>query len=174
MKYTAASAHISPDGLYRYALVRHWNDDNRAVLRWILLNPSTADGTEDDPTVRRCVAFSRRWGYGGMVILNLFARRATLPLTLVADDRDSRIVNPIDPVGPDNDRVIAYYVDHSGRTVIAGWGASFTGWRRFTEREREIRDRYPQIRHLGLTLGGHPKHPLYLPGDTDPQEWEPQ
>ncbi len=83
-------------GTYRYALWREW-DASAPRLGFVLLNPSTADAENDDPTLRRCMGFARAWGYGSLQIVNLFAYRATVPdaLRWVAD-----------AVGPENDRHI--------------------------------------------------------------------
>jgi hypothetical protein len=81
---------LSECGQYRYRLWRLW-DALAPVMVWVLLNPSTADADTDDPTVRKCVGFARAHRYGGVVLVNLFAWRAT-------DPKQLRIVN--DPVGP--------------------------------------------------------------------------
>lgn len=75
---TRCSARFSPDRVYRYDLVRDW-DTRQQVVAFIGLNPSTADESEDDPTIRRCIRYARDWGYGGIVMLNAFAFRATDP-----------------------------------------------------------------------------------------------
>ena len=106
-----STAEISRDGVYRYRLTRRWETDDRAsMLRWIMLNPSTADASLDDPTIRRCMGFARAWGYGGIVVHNLYALRATDPRQL----RD----HP-DPVGPVNDSYIAGW----RVPTICAWGA---------------------------------------------------
>ena len=75
------SAEISPCGLYRYSLTRKW-EAWKGTVNFIMLNPSTADAQEDDPTIRRCIGFAKAWGYGGIVVTNLFAYRATNPKEL--------------------------------------------------------------------------------------------
>lgn len=117
----------------------------------IWLNPSTADADIDDPTVRRGVGFARAAGCGRLVVLNLFGWRATDPAQL-------RVV--ADPVGPDNDAWIAAAVAEPGAVVVAGWGA-----RADSRRVRAVMGLlgdYPLF-CLGLTAGGGPRHPLYLP-----------
>ena len=78
-----------------------------------MLNPSTADAERDDPTIRRCIGFSRAWGFGGAEMVNLFALRSTDP---------GRLREAADPVGPGN---VAHIADAArGATqVIAAWGA---------------------------------------------------
>lgn len=87
------SAIISECQRYRYVLERKWQPELPGVL-FVALNPSTADGQHDDPTVRRCVGFARSWGFGKIVIANLFALRSSHPSVLLID---------VDPIGPEND-----------------------------------------------------------------------
>src|SRR5262245_19133112 len=91
--FQTKEALISPCGLYRYWLTRTWDNSLRRVC-WVMLNPSTADAEQDDPTIRRCVGFARSWGAGGIIVVNLFAFRASDPKALL---------RAADPVGPDND-----------------------------------------------------------------------
>lgn len=151
-------ATMSACGAYRYALWRDW-DVAKGRVCWIMLNPSTADAEEDDPTIRRCMGFARAWGYGGIVVVNLFAFRATKPADMLYAD---------DPVGPDNDATIREALN-SGLTAmhVCAWGQNAP-----RDREAEvvklIRD-YGYVPHaLRLTKSGHPGHPLYLPGDLVP------
>ena len=128
-----------------------WDDDLPAIL-FIGLNPSTADEEQDDPTIRRCMSFSRDWGYGTLLMANLFAFRATDPAKLRLQD---------DPVGPEND----YWIEREyerAQTRIAAWGTKGS----YQNRDVAIRKLLPDLFCLGLTNGGYPKHPLYLPKDT--------
>lgn len=158
------SAVLSPCGSYRYALTRTWDESLPPVV-WVMLNPSTADATRDDPTVRRCVAFARAWGRGGVIVVNLFAWRATSPDALVEAHRRG-----VDVVGPDNDR---HLLDAArGRNlVVAAWGArgSLAGR---AARVRELLRGAP-LALLRRTKSGEPEHPLYLPGALTPQPLEP-
>ena len=141
------SAYISPDGLYRYSLERDLDADE-SVCTFVMLNPSTADGTYDDPTVRRCIRFARDWGYGRLRVVNLYAYRATKP-------RDLWLVN--DPVGPDNNRVLAAAFEESD-CLIAAWGAKAK-----RQRVAEVMALpYAPRKALGLTKAGAPRHPLYM------------
>lgn len=152
-----ATALFSPCRTYRYALTRTWDDRPPAVF--LMLNPSTANAFQLDPTVRRCVGFARRWGHGGLVVLNAFALRST-------DPRGLRTVD--DPVGPDNDQVIAdVLTGHPGPVVVA-WGAE--PYVTATGRDRELAELLRAARPvcLGLTAAGHPRHPLYVRGDAAP------
>ena len=88
LAFEARAAELSPDGVYRYKLSRIWAPDIPPAL-FIMLNPSTADANQDDPTIRRCIAFAKRLGHGGLLVGNLFALRSTNPARLFAVE-DSR------------------------------------------------------------------------------------
>lgn len=178
MKYLETTATISAGGLYRYDLTRLW-DRNRDTIVFCMLNPSTADAGRwdgdrfigDDPTIRRCVGFVDRFGYGRLVVVNLFAFRATNPSDMLSAE---------DPVGPDNDE---FLTEHSaGRVVVCAWGATkmrtdatlcpgrIDAYRnRPREVARLISRAGGSLRHLGRTKAGLPKHPLYLPAETELQ-----
>jgi hypothetical protein len=152
------------DGPYRYDLWRTWHAvPELAICAWVMLNPSTADCTMDDATVRRCVAYSRRWGFQGMVIRNLFALRSRDPRGLLAAD---------DPVGPDNDLWLTERLTGVHRVVVA-WGTgripSLGGrWRHVAEM---LADRHPVC--LRTARDGQPVHPLYQRADLTPVRWSP-
>lgn len=135
---------------YRYLLWRRWSGGPRIL--WVLLNPSTADETEGglDPTLRRCVGFSRDWGFGQMRICNAFALRSTDPKGLYRTK---------DPVGPLNDQTIAEEAEKADQ-VIVGWGGH-GGLHGRADRVFEIVKPYG-VRCLAVTKGGEPGHPLYL------------
>lgn len=136
---------------YRYVLWRWW-DKKEPYVMFIGLNPSTADETEDDPTIRRCKRFAADWGYGGLVMTNLFAIRATDPQVMLKYH---------DPVGNENDHYLRSLAKHAG-VIVAAWGANGGHCRRDAEVLRMI----PGMKHLGLTKAGKPRHPLYLRADT--------
>ena len=152
------AATLSPCGVYRFELSRTWDDSLRPAL-FVMLNPSTADAERDDPTIRRCVRFARDWGFGGVVVVNLFALRAKDPRELYKH---------ADPVGPDNDLAILAASDRCGVRVCA-WGAhgSLHDRGRHIKSLLRVTDPRP-VCHLGLTADGHPKHPLYLKATTTP------
>lgn len=148
-------ADISPCGRYRYTLWRKWGPGGTCMF--VGLNPSTADATLDDPTIRRCINFARAWGYGGLMMTNLFAFRATLPSTMKAR---------IDAVGPENDMVLRTACMNAA-VVVAAWGAHGT----HQGRDAAVRKMLPRLHYLRLTKGGHPGHPLYLPASLRPVAW---
>lgn len=152
------SAEFSPDRVYRYVLYRNWDDTKPKVL-FIGLNPSTADESVDDPTIRRCKRFAADWGYGGLIMANLFAVRATDPKVMIAHDA---------PIGPENSewlRALAGEAD----LVIAAWGNHGV----HMQRDLAVLSFLPNARCLGLTKNGKPRHPLYLPSDIQPQVMAP-
>lgn len=157
-------ADISEDGLYRYHLYRCW-DPSVHGLAFVMLNPSTADGTTDDPTIRRCMRFARDLGFGGMYVVNLYAFRATKPADLW---------KAADPVGPRNDAYLKrafVAAGAAGKPVIAAWGANAR-----PDRVAQVLD-LPLAREslhaLGLTKDGAPRHPLYLRADSRPMPFRP-
>lgn len=150
------TAQFSPDRVYRYALWRTWDASNGSRVMFIGLNPSTADETQDDPTIRRCVGFAKRLGAGQMIMANLFAFRATDPFTML------KLVHT-DPVGPDNDAWLARLAEHAG-IIVAAWGAH--GGHRHRD-EQVIGMFSDRLFALGVTKDGHPRHPLYLRADAE-------
>lgn len=148
------------DGAFRYTLWRTWTP-GLPVCGWIMLNPSTADATTDDPTVRRCVGYARAWGFGGIVVRNLFALRATNPAALL---------DAPDPVGPGNDVWLSRW-DGVGRVVVA-WG---TGrWPRRHGRSTHVAALLAPLSPVCLRLAadGQPVHPLYQPANLTPISWQ--
>lgn len=152
----SATAVFSPCRRYRYALTRRWHPTD-PWLAFIMLNPSTADAFQLDPTVARCRSRAQRLGAGGLIVLNLFGIRATNP-----DDMRSAA----DPVGPDNDTVIAQYT-RQAPTVVVAWGVH--AMVRRSGRDRDVlnllADANAGVYRIGpATADGSPGHPLYRPG----------
>jgi hypothetical protein len=152
------SAIISPCGQYRYALTRDWQNGDGEVV-FILLNPSTADDSQDDPTVRRCIGFAKSWGKSSLKIVNLFAFRSTKPDALL------RCENAI---GPENDHHIvsacrtAETIGAMPNTpaIICAWGNHGGLMERSTHIRKLLIDLNPSC--FGLTAKKQPRHPLYL------------
>ncbi len=135
---------------YRYTLSRAW-DETAPAMTFVLLNPSTADATHDDPTLRRCIGFARRWGYGSLTVVNLFALRATNPRALRAADA---------PVGAENDAHIIAACEGAAR-IVCGWGNHGILHARDIAVCGLLLD-FP-LWCLGTTKQSQPKHPLYVP-----------
>jgi hypothetical protein len=155
---TGSGAVFSPCGTWRYLL---WRDARpRARLVGMgLLNPSQADEMRDDPTIRQCRVRGRQAGFAGLLVWNLFAFRAKLPLDL---KRAS------DPIGPENDGCIDLALALSARTILA-WGNHGA----HLDRDRQVLAHCAglDVAVLGLTGEGHPRHPLYLPRRTRLRRW---
>jgi hypothetical protein len=156
-KYLNTNAHISRNGDYRYTLMRQWDWSDK-VVTFIGLNPSTADATQDDPTIRRCVGYARDWGYGCLYMVNLFAYRSTDPLQLQLAR---------DPVGPLNDKTILEVVGRS-QLVVAAWGNHGI----YMNRDLKVRELLKGKLHaLKVSKIGQPGHPLYLKKTLKPIFW---
>lgn len=150
---------ISPCGLYRYQLWRTWGRADH-LLTFIMLNPSTADADQDDPTIRRCIGFAKRDGFGGIRVLNLYALRSTDPKAL------PRHANP---KGPANDEHLIWAFTGARLLhlpVIAAWGADKLAQPRGRTVATLAARHSVALQCLGKTKDGCPKHPLYLPGDA--------
>jgi|SRR6185369_5353598 len=181
--YTDAGADISKCGRYRYRLWRewrgthdpknwHWVSSGRSLVLdrsgnplghpkscvFVMLNPSTADGSHDDATIKRCVEFARRWKYERLEVVNLFAYRATIPEELFRLNLD-------EAVGVDNMTAVenATMTLDTG-LVVCAWGnhGSYLGQNQTVVGWMGSAKLYS----LGVTASGQPKHPLYLPNDT--------
>ncbi len=150
------TATLSDNRKYRYTLWRTWEYEKSYVV-FIGLNPSTADETEDDPTIRRCIGYVKSWGYGSLCMVNLFAFRATNPINMQIQS---------EPVGPENDTFI-FDVCKKAMLVIAAWGTSGT----FLQRDKEVIKLIPNLHYLKLTKLGFPAHPLYLKKNLKPVKW---
>lgn len=149
-------AAISECGRFRYSLWRGWSDAPPCCF--IMLNPSTADGEQDDPTIRRCVSFAQRWGCGELYVMNLFALRATDP---------KELLKHADRVGPDNDSWLKQ--DHQFKYTVAAWGVHGELDHRADAVVKLLEGR--AIYCLGITKDGHPRHPLYVRGDQPLMEY---
>ena len=147
---------LSPCRTYRYDLWRTWLGGSDYAM-FVGLNPSTADETEDDPTIRRCVAYAKAWGYAGLCMTNLFAFRATEPTDMM---------RAADPIGPLSDEVLRERAEAAG-VVVAAWGVHGA----FGGRNRAVHKMLPKLHYLRLTKDGHPGHPLYLPKTLEPVAW---
>lgn len=149
---------------YRYTLTRNFITGEGTCV-WIMLNPSTADAIHDDPTIRRCIDFTRRWGFHRMIVVNLYAARATDPKQLFEMGWPTG--------GMKNDDIICDVV-RTARRVVCAWGAHGDHNGRGNQVVRMIArifpldEKTPDLVCLGTNKGGSPKHPLYVKADTDP------
>ena len=135
---------------YRYALSRTWNGKKKTIL-FIGLNPSTANEKIDDPTIRRCINYAQNWGYGSLLMVNLFAYRATMP---------SELKNVKNPIGNDNDLHIIE-LSKKADIAVAAWGNEGT----LLNRDKEVKKILPNLMCLKINKSGQPAHPLYQKKD---------
>lgn len=156
MTDVAKSAIISECGRYRYRLERYWGP-GEMLLPFVMLNPSTADADNDDPTIRRCMGFARRDGYVGIIVVNLYAFRATSPKVMLAESN---------AFGPENTFHLKKTASEAARypvPVVCAWGTHGN------DAEQSImtlfRMQGADLFCLGKTKDGHPRHPLYVKGD---------
>lgn len=152
---------FSPDRKYRYVLRRRVGMGDRTVL-FVMTNPSVATEERNDNTIRRDIDFANRWGYGWLVVCNLYAYCATEP-------RDLRGV--VDPVGPDNDshllresRAADYIVVAWGENDLQGRAAAYY-------RMSLTHDFNAKLACLGVNASGQPKHPLFVSRTARLQNW---
>jgi hypothetical protein len=152
-------ASISECGRYRYELSRRWGDG--PTTAFVMLNPSTADAEQDDPTIRRCIGFARRDGAGALAVVNLYAFRATTPKELLRLSSAERI-------GRGNVEALRHVISGTEvERVVCAWGA-------FPLQHMLKRVHVEKIAHeagrpsvcLGTTKAGAPRHPLYVQSDT--------
>ena len=137
------------------------NTAKEGQVAFCLLSPSTADAVEDDPTIRRCVGFAQQWGYSRLIVVNLFAFRATDP---------SELVKCPDPVGENND---TYILQNAGKAAlfVAGWGTKGVMLNRHDAVLDMLSSRGVVVHTLGQNGDGTPKHPLYLSKQTVPRPY---
>lgn len=151
------SAVFSPCRTWRYTLARMWLPSAKGTCLFVGLNPSTADETKDDPTVRRMIRFAMDWGYGGVTVCNIFALRST-------DPRKLHDVLRWHAVGPDNDEHLAREAARH-ELVVAAWGNHGRLHGRGDEVEVILRAS-GEVFALGVNASGQPKHPLYVRADV--------
>lgn len=164
------NAVLSPCGTYRYALWRNLQrqlpplvDEQGGTVLFVMLNPSTADHVEDDPTIRRCLGFARREGYARLAVANLFALRSTKP---------ERIATHPEPVGPLNDQWLSELALEAEMVIVA-WGASrYASPERVGHVKALLAEAGRPVCCLGLTSSWEPRHPLMVPRDWPLAEFD--
>jgi hypothetical protein len=150
---------MSDCGKYRYRLGRDVREaggayPNAGYVLWIMLNPSTADAAFDDNTIRRCIGFTRAWGYAELLAGNLYALRSTNPSGLWASD---------DPYGPKNRNHLSEMA-RDAALIVAAWGQH--AQREDAEPLADLLCGYADLWCLGVGGSNKPKHPLMLRADT--------
>jgi hypothetical protein len=145
---------------YRYALTRVWKFEASRLV-FVMLNPSTATEVQNDPTVERCERRARTLGFGSLQVTNIFAWRDTDP---------KKMRTAKEPIGPDNDKTIMEACSW-GDQIIAAWGTHGAHLNRGVQVKQILRSSDKPVFHLGISKGGHPKHPLYIAYSQKPEKW---
>jgi hypothetical protein len=163
----STGAEFSPCRTWRYALWRHWDWQGHAnCCMFIGLNPSTADEEKNDTTISKCIGFAKRWGFGGIYMLNLYAFRSTYPSVMAA---------AADPWGPGNLEAFSYYRTRVSR-VVAAWGSMETRYRPNLKWQTTIRDVLDAVaipvHCMGYTQDRSPRHPSRLAYATELVQFE--
>ncbi len=161
------SANISDNGLFRWWLKRQWepadwNARPKKTVTWIMLNPSKADDRQDDPTIRRCIGFSKAWGYGGLCVVNLYPLRSTDPKTMLAHPART---------GDERGNHELKRCSREASLVVCAWGGNAEA-HRVSEVVRLLDG--VKLHCLDLTQGGQPVHPLRQRADLQPMLYQPR
>ncbi|MBE9061028.1 DUF1643 domain-containing protein [cf. Phormidesmis sp. LEGE 11477] len=151
-------------GKYRYCLGRRWQPGGSSVA-FVMLNPSQADASRDDPTLRACTQFAQRWQYAALEVVNLFGYRTPHPAQL-----KQALNQAEDPIGDQNDRYLLQTVEEADQVVLA-WG----NWGSLAGRDRTIltllTPHWAKLTYLQLNRSGQPRHPLYISRSVLPQRY---
>jgi len=169
--FTLPGAILSDDSMRRYLLWRFWGDPRNEQAKWMLfvmLNPSTADGRSDDPTIRKCREFARRAGCDGFEVVNLISQRSPKPGVVRAESEPKEA-----------DEIISLALARCELVVVA-WGAlsglSKPARKIALERIDAIREFASYgcrtLKCLSVTQNGQPGHPLFIPYSATLQEWK--
>ncbi|MEM0980415.1 MAG: DUF1643 domain-containing protein [Cyanobacteria bacterium P01_H01_bin.58] len=153
-------AQFDDTGWYRYRLTRRW-DDTQPELAFVMLNPSYANHREDDPTLRRCIRLAQQWQYGSLVVVNLFAYCTAYPAVLKTVD---------EPVGKENDRFILQACQ-TAKHILLAWGNGGSLHNRDHDVLQLLAPYRDRLRCLAVNRTGQPRHPLYVPRDTQLCSW---
>jgi hypothetical protein len=159
---TPSGAAFSACRRWRWLLWRRW-DEKLPAANFLMLNPSTADEVKLDPSCTRARRYAEAWGYGALIVTNVFGWRATDP-----DDMKAQA----DPVGKGNDAAILRAAKEAG-IVVCAWGNHGAHLERSTKVARSLAKAGVQLHALRVNGNGEPAHPLYLPGNLKPQAWVP-
>jgi hypothetical protein len=153
-------AQFAESGRYRYCLTRQWQH-TRPRLTIIMLNPSLADGTQDDPTIRRCIGLAQGWKFGAITVVNLFAYCTAYP---------SQLKQVQDPIGAGNDAALQK-ASSEGAKILLAWG----NWGGLYGRDEVVLEGlspfHDKLCCLGRNRTGQPRHPLYVSRKSELQPW---
>ncbi|WP_374498169.1 DUF1643 domain-containing protein [Vogesella indigofera] len=149
-------AELSECRKYRYALWRTWDESKKKVM-FIGLNPAAADEIDGDRTITRCISYAKQWGYGGIIVGNLFSYRTKSPEEMKKAD---------DPIGPINDEWLLK-LKKEADLVVAMWGNHGS----FLNRHIEVKSLFPDLKCLRVTGVGQPHHTRGLPDGLMPIDY---
>ena len=158
-EFMIGSATFSEDGMYRYHLMREW-DQKLDKICFVMLNPSLADGMHTDNTIRRCINFAKSWGYGGIEVVNLFAFITPYP---------EELYQAADPIGPANLRYLKQ-VTKSSKQIVAAWGN--LGVLEKLAHEKIDFTALGKLMCIKVNKTGEPAHPLYLSAKLKPKSYD--
>ncbi len=150
--YNTDGAQLNDDRSHRFALWRVW-DPNKPMIMFIGLNPSTANESQDDPTIRRVKKFAADWGYGGVFMLNLFTFVTAYPDELPISSYNDLMA----------DELLRFYAKRCDKVIFA-WGS----FKEARERAKTVIKMFPEAYALHINANGSPKHPLYVRGNVKP------
>src|SRR5438105_7106500 len=156
--HTLSGAKFSSCRRWRYLLWRRW-DERKPVANFLMLNPSTADEFKLDPSCTRARVYAEQWGYGGLIVTNVFGWRATDPAEMKAAH---------DPVGRGNDAAILRAAREAA-IVVCAWGNHGAHLERSKKILQLLKD--VDLHVLKMNGGGEPAHPLYLRAALKPKRW---
>lgn len=145
-------ATFSANRRHRYALWRIW-DENKPLIMFIGLNPSTADEDDNDKTIRRVIGFAKDWGYGGMYMMNLFTYITPYP---------KELTNLYDPYM--DDYILLLKISEKCKSILFCWGT----FKQAKKRADIVSRLFKNALCLGKNKDGSPKHPLYMLKNTKP------
>lgn len=147
---------------YRYMLWRVWDEKSKLMVA-CMLNPSTADHTKNDPTIQGLILKAKKLGLGGLIVVNIYAYRATSP---------DEMKKQKDPIGPYNDKAIELAFQEKDSIILCAWGNHGTHIKRDEEIICKIKEMALKPYALKLTKSGNPEHPLYKKSNLMPSEWD--
>ena len=158
---------------YRYELTRdiegmHTERVWAKPVVFVMLNPSTADESENDPTIRKCMGYAERWGYKKLVVVNLFGYRTPSPKALKQAYQAG-----INVEGPDNGEHILKAI-HEAREVVCGWGNNGTIGNMGIKTLKMMYGQGILPCCLKVSKMRQPYHPLYLKWEQELMEMDPE
>lgn len=147
---------LSPCNQHRYYLKIPTGAEGRKAVVFYMCNPSTADHKVDDPTTKACIAFAKLWGYAYIEIVNLYSYRTPSPELLKSKGFPTHLISNAEYV---------YSVCRPGKLVICAWGTKVEK-HVAEEQARKLTALGCELKCLGVSMDGHPKHPLYVKRTT--------